>query len=243
MQRAIEVERNVRTALLAHLLKEENWSRVLVFVATKRRASNVASKLAKKGIRAAVLHGDLKQKERTQALEGFKKKKTQVLMATDLAARGIDISELPCVVNYDLPRSPADYVHRIGRTGRAGKTGVAVSFITQEEDRHFKLIEKRHGMALERERIEGFVPAEWDPDAIIVSQAPVKGKRKSKKDKLRKAAGRPRPRSSEEARDEEKQPSLESEKPVFESKKPAPETEVEDLNPWAEALKKAKRNL
>jgi len=220
VQRAIEVEKNDRTALLRHLLEVEDWSRVLVFVASKRRASNVTAKLAKKGIKVAVLHGDLKQAQRTHALESFKKSKTRVLMATDLAARGIDIPELPCVVNYDLPRSPADYVHRIGRTGRAGKSGVAVSFISQEEHRHFKLIEKRYGMNLERERIEGFIPTEWDPDAIAVPMAPVKGKRKSKKNRLRDTVNKGK-RSEE-------------------SKEPNETPDAPD--PWANALKKAKRS-
>ncbi len=189
-QRAIEVDRGERTALLRHLLKTENWSRVLVFVATKRRAANITAKLSKHGIRAAVLHGDLKQERRTRALENFKAGKTQILMATDLAARGIDIANLPCVVNYDLPRSAADYVHRIGRTGRAGQSGVAVSFITIEDHQHFQLIEKRHEIKIERERIEGFIPTQWDPNALPSPAAPIKGKRKSKKDKSREAAAR-----------------------------------------------------
>ena len=189
-QRAIEVDQGERTALLRHLLKTENWSRVLVFVATKRRAANITAKLSKHGIRAAVLHGDLKQERRTRALENFKAGKTQVLMATDLAARGIDIANLPCVVNYDLPRSAADYVHRIGRTGRAGQSGIAVSFISIGDHQHFQLIEKRHEMKIERERIEGFIPTQWDPNALPSPSAPIKGKRKSKKDKSREAAAR-----------------------------------------------------
>jgi superfamily II DNA/RNA helicase len=224
LQRAIEVERNDRTALLRHLLEAEDWSRVLVFVASKRRASNVTAKLAKKGIRVAVLHGDLKQEQRTRALESFKKSKTRVLMATDLAARGIDIPQLPCVVNYDLPRSPADYVHRIGRTGRAGKSGIAVSFVSQEEHRHFQLIEKRYGLKIERERIEGFIPTEWNPDAIAVPMAPAKGKRKSKKNRLRDAATRGK--RSERSREEGEKPNQQSDEP----------------DPWADALKKVKRS-
>lgn len=189
-QRAIEVDRGERTALLRHLLETEKWDRVLVFVATKRRAANITAKLSKRGIRAAVLHGDLKQDRRTRALENFKVGKTQVLMATDLAARGIDIANLPCVVNYDLPRSAADYVHRIGRTGRAGESGVAVSFISIEDLQHFQLIEKRHEIKIERERIEDFIPTQWDPNSLPIPAAPVKGKRKSKKDKSREAAAR-----------------------------------------------------
>ncbi len=207
LQRAIEVERGERTALLRHLLKAENWSRVLVFVATKRRAANVTAKLSKHGIRATVLHGDLKQDRRTRALENFKAGKTQVLMATDLAARGIDIIDLPCVVNYDLPRSPTDYVHRIGRTGRAGASGVAISFVSAEDHQHFQLIEKRHELNIERERIEGFVPVQWNPDAIPSPSAPVKGKRKSKKDKSREAAERKsRSRASEKQEADSPQP-------------------------------------
>lgn len=190
-QRAIEVERTARTALLRHLIEVEDWSRVLVFVGSKRRADNVAAKLVKRGIRAAALHGDLSQDKRSRALERFKQGKTRVLMATDVASRGIDIAQLPCVVNYDLPRSPADYVHRIGRTGRAGASGVAITFISQEDHHHFALIEKRNRLRLERERIEGFIPPTWDPDASAPpSTKPVKGKRKRKKDKLREAKAR-----------------------------------------------------
>ena len=238
LQRAIEVEQNQRTALLRHLLKTEEWPRVLVFVATKRRAANVTVKLTKQGIRASVLHGDLKQDQRTRALENFKNGKTQVLMATDLAARGIHIEQLPCVINYDLPRSPTDYVHRIGRTGRAGESGTAISFITAEEHRHFQLIEKRHDLDIERERIEKFIPLDWDPDAIPVPTAPVKGKRKSKKDKSREAAARkahnkreaaglnPEPQDSEtptqEATPQTDVDSATNEIPVLESTKPEP---------------------
>ena len=189
-QRVIEVERDSRTLLLRHLIKENGWDRVLVFVGTKRRASNLTQKLSKNGIQAATLHGDLKQDRRTRALANFKEGKTQALIATDLVARGIDIADLPCVVNFDLPRSPADYVHRIGRTGRIGRAGIAISFISQEDDAHFSLIEKRCGVSLDRERIEGFEPSVWDPESSAPSGPPKKGKRKSKKDKKREAAGK-----------------------------------------------------
>jgi ATP-dependent RNA helicase RhlE len=116
------------------------------------------------------------------------------VVATDLAARGIDIIQLPAVINYDLPRSADDHVHRIGRTGRAGASGVAISFVTPEAESHFRLIEKRQGKRVARERIEGFEPKPLDAEA---SSAPpldpnggIKGKRKSKKDKLREAAAR-----------------------------------------------------
>jgi superfamily II DNA/RNA helicase len=187
VQRAIEVDVGRRTTLLRHLLRAHAWPRVLVFVATKYATEHVSQKLQRGGITAAPLHGELSQGARTQALADFKAGRLQVLVATDLAARGLDIAELPAVVNYDLPRSAVDYLHRIGRTGRAGETGVAVSFITAATNAHFDLIERRHRLSLVRERIAGFEPT----DLAVPPQHPhggVKGKRKSKKDKLREAA-------------------------------------------------------
>ncbi len=187
-QRAIEVDGNKRTGLLRHLLEVEGWERVLVFVSSKRRADNVTVKLNKNGIQAVALHGDMSQDKRTRSLERFKQSKVRVLMATDVAARGIDIAGLPCVVNYDLPRAPADYVHRIGRTGRAGEAGVAITFVTDDVDAHFRQIEKKNGIdPIERERIEGFAPEAWNPENPSKGQAPVKGKRPNKKDKARRA--------------------------------------------------------
>jgi ATP-dependent RNA helicase RhlE len=162
LQRAIEVDIPRRTQLLRHLIETEGWTRVLVFVATKYAASHVADKLGRAGIRAAAFHGELSQGARTQALADFKAAKLQVLLATDVAARGIDIVQLPAVVNFDLPRSPTDYIHRIGRTGRAGERGVSVSFISATTDAHFRLIEKRHKLKIPREQIEGFEPLEFE---------------------------------------------------------------------------------
>lgn len=193
IQRPIEVDKEQRTALLRHLLGEMNGAQFLVFVASKRTADNVTGKLKKYGFSAETLHGDKAQKERQQALAAFKKGEIQVLIATDLAARGIDIPLLPFVVNYDLPRSPADYIHRIGRTARAGEVGTAFSFIDHESDAHFKLIAKRNNLDVTREQIPGFErTATPPPEAVIPTkgQPPVKGKRKSKKDKLREAAAR-----------------------------------------------------
>ena len=196
-QRSIRADAPRRTQLLRHLIQSEAWTRVLVFVATQYATGHVADKLRRAGIQAQALHGELSQGARTQALRDFKAGKLQVLVATDVAARGIDIAELPAVVNYDLPRSAVDYIHRIGRTGRAGAAGVAVSLVTAEAEAHFRLIEKRHQLRLSREVIAGFEPTESevavaDEDA---SPAPdraggIKGKRKSKKDKLREAAAR-----------------------------------------------------
>jgi superfamily II DNA/RNA helicase len=187
-QRAIEVDAPQRTQLLRHLIETNGWTRVLVFVATKYATEHVAEKLRRAGLAATALHGELSQGARTQALADFKTSKVRVLIATDLAARGLDIIELPVVVNFDLPRSAVDYTHRIGRTGRAGESGIAVSFISAETHAHFLLIEKRHQLDLPREQIEGFEPVETAIPAPA-STGGIKGKRKSKKDKLREAAG------------------------------------------------------
>ncbi|MFA6143802.1 MAG: DEAD/DEAH box helicase [Sulfurimonas sp.] len=186
-QRLIEVNLENRGPLLRHLLNSEKWEQVLVFMANKRAADNIAAKFKKYGFLAESFHGDLLQEERNFTLKEFKAKKIRILFATDIAARGLDIEGISCVVNFDLPRSPADYIHRIGRTGRAGKSGFAVSFIGYEEQDHFKLIEKRSNIKLVREQIEGF---ELRGNAPIKEKGPepVKGKGKSKKDKLREQA-------------------------------------------------------
>lgn len=188
-QRAIEVDTPKRTMLLRHLLEVHGWRRVLVFVATRYAADHVAEKLQRAHIAAASFHGELSQGARLEALSAFKSARLRVLVATDIAARGIDIVALPAVVNYDLPRSPVDYVHRIGRTGRAGEPGVAVTFLTADGDAHFALIEKRHRLSIPRETLPGFERTEA-PTPALDPHGGVKGKRRSKKDKLREAAGR-----------------------------------------------------
>ena len=191
-QRAIAVDASRRTQLLRHLVKEHDWSRVLVFVATQYAAEHVAEKLYKAGIYATPFHGGLSQGARNQVLQEFKDERWQVVVTTDLAARGIDIAQLPAVVNFDLPRSAVDYVHRIGRTGRAGEAGVAVSFVTADAEAHFRLIEQRQHLALPREQVAGFEPTETAAPAPSVTDPQgtggIKGKRPSKKDKLRAAA-------------------------------------------------------
>jgi superfamily II DNA/RNA helicase len=192
LQRAIEVDVPRRTQLLRHLIETNAWSGVLVFVATKYSTEHVAEKLGRAGIAAAALHGELSQGARTQALVDLKAGKVKALIATDLAARGIDIPKLPAVVNYDLPRSAVDYTHRIGRTGRAGEAGVAINFVSASTHAHFSLIEKLHGLALEREQIAGFEPRETEAPAPLVAPdgGGIKGRRKSKKDKIREVAAR-----------------------------------------------------
>ena len=189
VQRAIQVDAARRTQLLRHLVKENKWQRVLVFVATKYAAGVVAEKLYKAGVFATPFHGELSQGARQQVLEEFKDERWEVVVTTDLASRGIDIAQLPVVVNYDLPRSAVDHVHRIGRTGRAGESGLAISFVTAASEAHFQLIEKRQGLSLPREQIAGFEPTEVAPPPST-GNGGVKGQRPSKKDKLRAAAAR-----------------------------------------------------
>ena len=189
VQRVIAVDASRRTQLLRQLIVQERWPRVLVFVATKHAAEIVADKLRKADIDAEPFHGELSQGKRSQVLADFKAERLTVVVATDVAARGLDIAQLPVVVNYDLPRSTSDYTHRIGRTGRAGASGLALNFVSAATEAHFRLIEKRQGLQLPREQIPGFEPVETAvPQAD--STGGIKGKRPNKKDKLRAAAAR-----------------------------------------------------
>jgi len=185
-QHAIHVDSARRTQLLRHLIEAGNWTRVLVFVATQYASDHVASKLRGLGIPARAFNGDKSQGARMQTLDDFKHDRLRVVVATDVAARGIDIAQLPVVVNYDLPRSAVDHLHRIGRTGRAGASGLAISFIGADiagAEAHFRLIEKRQGARVPRERIAGFEPVQ---DALpAAATGGIKGARRSKKDKLR----------------------------------------------------------
>ena len=144
--------------LLSHLIKHHNWQQVLVFTRTKHGANKLAEKLLKDNIPAAAIHGNKSQAARTRALADFKSSKLQVLVATDIAARGIDIDQLPQVVNFELPNVPEDYVHRIGRTGRAGTTGAAVSLVDREELGFLKDIERLIKRQIATVVVEGFVP-------------------------------------------------------------------------------------
>lgn len=142
-QYAYRISAEKKGPLLRHLINTGNWTQILVFTSSIRTANNVVQKLVKNGIDAIAFHGDKSQGARIEALARFKSGKTRVLVATDLAGRGIDIQFLPLVINFELPRSPKDYVHRIGRTGRAGATGEAISLITEEDLHHFKIIQKK----------------------------------------------------------------------------------------------------
>lgn len=157
------VDRTQKHPLLAHLIKTNQWQQVLVFTRTKHGANKLVTQLEKDGITAMAIHGNKSQSARTKALAEFKDGKITVLVATDIAARGIDIDQLPHVVNYDLPNVSEDYVHRIGRTGRAGSNGVAVSLVCVDEHQMLRDIEKLIKQKLPQEVIAGFEP---DPNAV-----------------------------------------------------------------------------
>jgi ATP-dependent RNA helicase RhlE len=151
--------------LLVHLITDGDWQQVLVFTKTKHGADRLAIQLGRSGVAADAIHGNRSQPQRTRTLDEFKRGKLRVLVATDIAARGLDIEELPHVVNYELPHVPEDYVHRIGRTGRAGSTGDAVALVSQEEQGLLAAIERVLNHPVERKMVEGFEPTVWNERA------------------------------------------------------------------------------
>ena len=177
------VDKSRKRELLVHCIKEENWFQVLVFSRTKHGANKLTQQLNKEGIDADALHGNKSQAQRTRALKDFKDLKTQVLVATDIAARGIDISLLPHVVNFDLPYVPEDYIHRIGRTARAGQEGKAISLVSADEHKLLFDIEKLLKSSIPRETITGFEPIQ-----NLSTDAP---KSKSMPRRKQKSHGRP----------------------------------------------------
>jgi ATP-dependent RNA helicase RhlE len=198
VQRAILVDPERRTELLRHLIQQAGWTRVLVFVATRYAAEHVARKLHQGELYATPLHGEMSQGQRTEVLQQFKSGGFDVVVTTDLAARGIHIDGLEVVVNYDLPRSAVQHVHRIGRTGRAGQAGEAISFVSAQTLAHFGLIEKRQGLVLSKEVVPGFEPKATEAAPArqrmqATGNGGIKGRRPSKKDKLRAAGLRPMP--------------------------------------------------
>jgi ATP-dependent RNA helicase RhlE len=160
------VAQSQKRDMMSHLIKTNDWQQVLVFTRTKHGANRLAEKLVKDGIEAAAIHGNKSQGARTKALAQFKDGSLRVLVATDIAARGLDIDQLPQVVNFELPNVPEDYVHRIGRTGRAGSSGAAVSLVDEEEIKLLKGIERLIKREIPRVSVEGFVPpARIEPEA------------------------------------------------------------------------------
>lgn len=159
-QSVVMTEQSHKRDLLSHIIRGSGWHQVLVFTRTKHGANRLAEKLVKDGLNAAAIHGNKSQAARTRALAGFKDGKVAVLVATDIAARGLDIDQLPQVVNFELPNIPEDYVHRIGRTGRAGSSGSALSLVDRTEIKFLKAIERMLNKSIPLQTIEGWNPAE-----------------------------------------------------------------------------------
>lgn len=189
------VDKKQKSALLTQLIREHDWQQVLVFSRTKHGANRLTRYLEEKGIRASAIHGNKSQGARTKALADFKQGKVKVLVATDIAARGLDIEQLPQVVNFDLPSVPEDYVHRIGRTGRAGATGHAVSLVSADEFKQLSDIERLIKKLLTRKLVDGFEPVHDLPESRLDSR-PIKP-RKPKKPRVGHRDGQ---RSGENAR-------------------------------------------
>jgi len=163
-QAVYRVDAKRKTELITKLIWEGNWHQVLVFTRTKHGANRLTQKLEKAKITAAAIHGNKSQAARTRALANFKSGEISVLVATDIAARGLDIPLLPFVINYELPNIAEDYVHRIGRTGRAGASGIAISLVSGEENEYLKSIEKLLGLQIQSGTVEGFEPSKGPVD-------------------------------------------------------------------------------
>ncbi len=188
------VDKNQKSKLLIQLIQDNQWSQVLVFSRTKHGANKLAKQLDAAGINAAAIHGNKSQGARTKALADFKGGKVQALVATDIAARGLDINQLPHVVNFDLPNVPEDYVHRIGRTGRAGATGEAVSLVSADEFKQLSDIERLIGELLPRKSVDGFKPVNELPESQLNRRS-----QKSSRPKKPKVGHRDGQRSGENA--------------------------------------------
>ncbi|KTD72581.1 DEAD/DEAH box helicase [Legionella tucsonensis] len=161
------VDKSRKAALLCHLIHKNKWGQTLVFSKTKHGANKLVKQLTEAQIHAAAIHGNKSQSQRTKALSEFKSGELHILVATDIAARGIDIDQLPCVVNFDLPQVAEDYIHRIGRTGRAGASGLAISLVSADESNQLHAIEKLIQRKLNRIEIEDFEPMHNVPQVIV----------------------------------------------------------------------------
>jgi len=175
-----EVDKNRKAALLSHLIRNKGWDQVLVFTRTRDGADRLVAKLARDGISATAIHGDKSQEERIRALTAFKEGEVRVLVATDIVARGIDINELPQVINFDLPKVPEDYIHRIGRTGRAGLQGEGISLVSADEVQLLAAIEGLIRRKLVREVETGFIPTHNVPLTRELKVRPKKPKKPKK---------------------------------------------------------------
>jgi ATP-dependent RNA helicase RhlE len=197
----VPVDKKQKPALLSHLIKENNWFQVLAFSRTKHGANKLTRYLETAGLKAAAIHGNKSQSARTKALADFKSGDVQVLVATDIAARGLDIDQLPHVINVDLPQVAEDYVHRIGRTGRAGASGEAVSLVCADEIDLLNSIEGLIGKTLPREFIDGF-----DPVHSLPESRPVQHKHRPKKPKKPRVDHRDGARSETAQKNKQRRP-------------------------------------
>ena len=187
-QFAYKVPAEAKRALLEHLVRSRNLNQVLCFMRTKHGTSRLARQLEKDGLIADAIHGDKSQQTRMEALAAFKEGKLQVLVATDVAARGLDIDDIPLVVNYELPYVPEDYIHRIGRTGRAGASGEAISFVAPEEEKYLAEIERLLKKTVPIVAAEGF-----DPSSVRAERAPAHHARRRAPSARRAQHGAERP--------------------------------------------------
>ncbi len=191
-QKIHPVDKARKAELLSHLIRTENWNQVLVFSRTKHGADKLVKRLARDNIQAAAIHGNKSQPQRTRTLAGFKQNNIQILVATDIAARGIDIDLLSHVVNFDLPNVPEDYIHRIGRTGRAGASGAAISLVSADEAKQLQDIERLIKRKIEREEIDNFEPGHAVAEAVTVKSTNnnIRGKKTSSNNGHRKGQRR-----------------------------------------------------
>ncbi|MGE4336606.1 MAG: DEAD/DEAH box helicase [Pigmentiphaga sp.] len=201
------IPQHLKRDALSHLIRQHDWRQVLVFTRTKHGANRLAEKLLRDGIGAAAIHGNKSQSARTRALEGFKNGEVPVLVATDIAARGLDIDQLPQVVNFELPNVPEDYVHRIGRTGRAGAAGSALSLVDRDEVKLLSAIEKLIKRPIDRLPLADFDLSAPPPPASAEPSRP--GERRG------------RPGQSQERRGERRQPERRASEPQTQSSRPA----------------------
>ncbi|MFD2177563.1 DEAD/DEAH box helicase [Veronia pacifica] len=232
------VDKDKKSALLSHMITENQWQQALIFIETKHGAAKLVTQLEKRGIKAESFHSGRSQAVREQLLADFKSGAIQFIVATGIAARGIDIDELSRVVNYDLPFPADDYVHRIGRTGRAGAKGEAISFVSKDDFKNLCAIESRIGHLIERREIEGFAPRKPVPVSIL-NYVP-KNKRESGTDKNRISQNHKTPKTDNKPHKGSKKPSSRSSqrndyKPASVNKKPAQREagrQPDNNNPW-----------
>jgi ATP-dependent RNA helicase RhlE len=199
-QKIHPVDKARKVELLSHLIRKDNWYQVLVFSRTKHGSDKLVKRLSRDNIHAAAIHGNKSQSQRTKALDGFKKNKIQILVATDIAARGIDIDQLSHVVNFDLPNVPEDYVHRIGRTGRAGASGQAISLVCADEIKQLQDIERLIKNKIEREEIENFEPVHNVPESVSGKSSRNKQRANPNKNKTSNFKGKRKASSEQNSR-------------------------------------------